>query len=145
MAAADRAYDMLDPEGAREAGARLAAARQGVRELRADTDRLDMREVLADSAARAPAEALPGTLGTIWGDDATEEIGRELERTPAKRRASRAEKQRVSIEEQTAVLQKLNAPWREAEAKKREEEGRDTGFSVRELARRELERRREAG
>ena len=50
MAAADRRYDVLDPEGAREAGRRVARARAGVAKLRADTDPVDVLEAEARRA-----------------------------------------------------------------------------------------------
>ena len=59
MAAANRRYDVLDPEGAREASRRVARARGGVAKLRADTDPVD---VLGAEARRAAREEPAGPL-----------------------------------------------------------------------------------
>ena len=98
VATLDRRYHPLDREGAREAGRRHAAARQGVKKLRADTEPLDMRRELAELVAAEEPAAIPESLGTIRGSEADEAIGRELARTPAQRRAAEEDTDRISRE-----------------------------------------------
>lgn len=99
MADVDRPYDVLDPAGAVEAAARHAAARRGVEKLRADVDKLDMSAEIAKAVAAAEPEAMPGTLSPIRESAANEAIGRELERTPAERKAEEDEAEQISREE----------------------------------------------
>ena len=98
VATLDRRYHPLDREGAREAGRRHGAARRGVKMLRADTEPLDMRREVAELVAGEEPAAIPESLGTIRGSEADEAIGRELARTPAQRRATEADQDRISRE-----------------------------------------------
>lgn len=96
MAAVDKPFDVLDPEGAREAGRRHTRARAGVESLRADTGPVDMREVLAELAADEGPGATPESAGTIRLGEGFEAIGRALERPRAERQALKDEEHRIS-------------------------------------------------
>ena len=98
MAVLDRAYDALDPEGARESGRRLAAARAGVAELRSEIDELDMMDELGRVVSNEDPAPVPESAGVIRLDEGMEAIGREMKRTPAKRRADEDEQDRISRE-----------------------------------------------
>ncbi len=87
MAEAQVLYDILDPVAAREAGRRVAVARAGIKALRADTEPLDMRRELAALATREPPAPVPESRGVIRLGKGMDAVGRELERTPAERRA----------------------------------------------------------
>ncbi|MDE0390984.1 MAG: helix-turn-helix domain-containing protein [Rhodospirillales bacterium] len=103
MAATDRCYDVLDPEGAREAGRRLARARAGVARLRADTDRLDVLGAEARRAAREVPAAIPESAGVIRLSEGMEAIGRALERTPSERPAADDEGEEISRDRARAL------------------------------------------
>ena len=103
IAAPERAYDRLDPEGAREAGRRQSAALAELAELRAEAEPLDRRAELARIAEReGPGPASDGATVAILGNG-MEAVGRELERSPAARRAKQDEEDEISTER-----------WREA-------------------------------
>lgn len=108
VATVDRPYDALDSEGARESAARHATACKGIARLRANVDPIDLRRVLADTAARAEPAVLPESVGTIQASEGIEATGRELERTPAERRADEDEAYRKSRSEQSKALEWLH-------------------------------------
>ena len=103
MAAANHRYDVLDPEGAREAGRRVARARAGVAKLRADTDPVDVLEAEARRAAREPPAATPRSAGVIRLSDGMEAVGRALEGAPAGRPAVDDEHEEISRERARAL------------------------------------------
>ena len=94
VAWADVRYDVLDSEGAAEAGRRLKRAKAGVKAMRADVDPIDMRARLASKAEREGPGPIPESAGTIRLDPAQEAAGRVLARTPAERRAAEAEEEK---------------------------------------------------
>ena len=98
MAALDRAYDALDPEGARESGRRLAAARAGVAKRRSEIDPLDMMDELGRVVSNEDPAPVPESAGVIRLGEGMEAIGREMKRTPAERRADEDEQHRISRE-----------------------------------------------
>ena len=103
IAEPERAYDRLDPEGAREAGRRQSAALAELAELRDDTEPLDRRAELARIAEReGQGPVSDGATVAILGNG-MEAVGRELERSPAARRAKQDEEDEISTER-----------WREA-------------------------------
>ena len=67
--------------------------------MRADVDRLDMREELARIAGREGPGLLPESAATIRLDEGMEAVGRALERSPAERRAEEEELEEISREE----------------------------------------------
>ena len=117
VATADVAFDFLDVEGARESNARHRAARHGVAQLRADTVPLDMRRLIADTAARAEPAALPsGSLGKIRWNEAIEDAGRELQRSPAAARRRRRDENETDRLGQSEALTELLQQLQDARA-----------------------------
>lgn len=103
IAEPERAYDRLDPEGAREAGRRQSAALAELADLRAEIEPLDRRAELARIAEReGEGPVSDGATVAILGNG-MEAVGRELERNPAARRAKQDEEDEISTER-----------WREA-------------------------------
>ena len=97
IATVDRPYDALDPEGAKESGRRRAVARAGIASLRAETDPLDMREVLAKTAANAESAPIPASAGRpIEPSDGMKAVAAAFEFTPDERRATDEESEQVS-------------------------------------------------
>ena len=98
MAAAETLYDVLDTEGAREAGRRLSTARSGVKALGAGIDPLDMQEELTGLVAQEAPATVPESVGVIRLGEGMEAVGRALERSPAQRRADEDEDEEISRE-----------------------------------------------
>lgn len=115
MAAADPSYDVLDPEGAREAGRRHGRARTGVAKLRADTDPVDVLEAEVRRAGRAEPARIPENTDTIRLSEGYENIGKALETPRAERQAAEEEHEEISRERQRELrehvlsLRKLRA------------------------------------
>ena len=103
MAAVDRRYDVLDPDGAREAGRRVARARAGVAKLRANTDPVDVLEAEARRAAREAPAAIPESAGVIRLSEGMEAVGRALESAPTERPAADDEREKISRERARAL------------------------------------------
>ena len=103
MAFVDRSYDVLDAEGAREAGRRVARARAGVAKLRTDTDPVDVLGAEARRAAREAPAAIAESAGVIRLSDGMEAVGRALENTPAERDATEQEDQEIPRERLRAM------------------------------------------
>ena len=99
MAVADCCYDVLDTEGARDSGRRVATARAGVAALRADTDPVDVLGAEVARAAREAPAATPESAGVISLSEGMEAIGRALESAPAVRQPDEHEDEEISEEE----------------------------------------------
>lgn len=98
MAQAERLYDVLDREGAREAGRRQAAALADIAAMRADIDPIDGRDLLAEIAEREGSGPVPESSGIVRLSEGMEAVGRALERAPAARRAEKDEQDEISKE-----------------------------------------------
>ena len=103
IAEPDRAYDRLDPEGAREAGRRQSAALAELAEMRSEVEPLDRRAVLARIAEREGEGPVSDGAVVAILDKGSEAVGRALELSPASRQAAKREKEKqdeISREEE---------------------------------------------
>ena len=111
----DEEFAMLGKDGSAEAGRRHAAARAGVKDARADADRVDLRELLERLTTKAGLEPTP--VAVVRLNEGQREAGRALRQTPAQRHAAAKELERAeeaSMERRRGAQRHLLANWREA-------------------------------
>ena len=113
VATEDRPFDILDTAGAKEASRRRGIANRAVKALRDDTDKVDMREAMAECIADHAPAPTPDALGPMRDSPAIEKAGRALERDPLERQSETDRQDEISRERarraRRAILEKVEA------------------------------------